>query len=83
MIRAEAENVEGIRRFVQEYLVPGIRVMLREELGKIAGMEQRVADLELGMKAMEVVVKRSMDERGEKIGRELIAAIMGEGEKHD
>ena len=78
MIKAE---LDGIKEFVQEYLVPGIRLMLREELSKIAGMEQRVADLELGMKAMEVTVKRVKDENGDKIGRELIASIMGEGER--
>jgi hypothetical protein len=78
VIKAE---LDGIKEFVQEYLVPGIRLMLREELSKIAGMEQRVADLELGMKAMEVTVKRVKDENGDKIGRELIASIMGEGER--
>jgi hypothetical protein len=77
----ENEEFGGIRRFVEEYLVPGIRHMLRQELNRIDSMDNRICDLELNMKNVNITVNRLDANEHEKIGYELINDIMNRGTK--
>ncbi len=74
------EELNGIKAFVQEYLVPGIRAMLREELGKISDTDRRLANIEIEMPGLRKAVKSLVDGEQEKIGLELIKKIM-DGDK--